>query len=64
LGLVQITMTAPLRRMILQRSQRGFTEVRTFIFDLSCEHAERRPESGGNRQVYQITVMPRWLKRR
>jgi hypothetical protein len=24
-------ITAPLRRMILQRSQRGFTDVRTFM---------------------------------
>jgi hypothetical protein len=40
-GFVQITITEPLRRMILQRSQRGFTEVRIFITDIE-------PPEGGN----------------
>jgi hypothetical protein len=52
--LVQITMTAPFRRMILHRSQRGLTDVRTFI-DVSFlgTRAERtaKPAREGRQQT-------------
>jgi hypothetical protein len=34
--------------MILQRSQRGFTEVRIFIANLAPNSAQTEPPSGGN----------------
>jgi hypothetical protein len=43
-----MTITDPLRRMILQRSQRGFTEVRIFITNLVPNGTQTEPPSGGN----------------
>ena len=38
-GLLQMIKTTPLRRMILHRSQRGFTDARTFMSSYTLMHS-------------------------